>query len=154
MPGSGCQRPSATGLARPVVLTVVLTKSSPEVQSAPLGSALETFSDPSVRSRSPSGLATRPPWAPRSMARGFRGRLSSFVAYRDQLIDVGKLDRVFVDTATLYPISLADLVLRLADLGMFELLWSDHLLAEVERVLVQHMGLAAEQAAYFCECIR
>lgn len=39
---------------------------------------------------------------------------------------------MFVDTATLYPVSLADLVLRLAELGMFELLWSDHLLAEVE----------------------
>jgi predicted nucleic acid-binding protein len=61
---------------------------------------------------------------------------------------------VFVDTATLYPVSLADLVLRLAELGMFELLWSDHLLAEVERVLVQYKGLAAEQAAYFCECVR
>jgi hypothetical protein len=36
---------------------------------------------------------------------------------------------VFVDTATLYPISMADLVLRLAELGMFELVWSDHLLA-------------------------
>lgn len=61
---------------------------------------------------------------------------------------------MFVDTATLYPVSLADLVLRLAELGMFELLWSDHLLGEVERVLVQYKGLAAEQAAYFCACIR
>jgi len=31
------------------------------------------------------------------------------------------LERLFVDTATLYPVSLADLVLRLAELGMFEL---------------------------------
>ena len=61
---------------------------------------------------------------------------------------------MFVDTATLYPVSLADLVLRLAELGMFELVWSDHLLAEVERVLVEYKGLAAERAAYFCECIR
>jgi len=30
------------------------------------------------------------------------------------------LSPVFVDTATLYPVSLADLVLRLAELGMFE----------------------------------
>jgi len=67
---------------------------------------------------------------------------------------VPRLERVFVDTATLYPVSLADLVLRLAELGMFELLWSDHLLGEVERVLVQYKGLAAEQAAYFCACIR
>lgn len=61
---------------------------------------------------------------------------------------------MFVDTATLYPVSLADLVLRLAARGMFELLWSDHLLAEVERVLVEYKGLAAERAAYFCACIR
>ncbi len=37
---------------------------------------------------------------------------------------------------------------------MFELLWSDHLLAEVERVLVDYKGLTVERAAYFCECIR
>lgn len=65
-----------------------------------------------------------------------------------------RLERVFVDTATLYPVSLADLVLRLAEFGMFEILWSDHLLAEVERVLVDHKGLAEERASYFCECIR
>lgn len=63
-------------------------------------------------------------------------------------------ERVFVDTATLYPISLADLVLRLAELGMYDLVWSDHLLGEVERVLVEYKGLTAEQAQYFCECIR
>lgn len=65
-----------------------------------------------------------------------------------------RLERVFVDTATLYPISVADLVLRLAEFGLFELLWSDHLLAEVERVLVDNKGLAPDRAAYFCECIR
>jgi hypothetical protein len=59
-----------------------------------------------------------------------------------------------VDTATLYPVSLADLVLRLAELAMFELVWSDHLLAEVERVLVEYKGLGVGQAAYFCDCIR
>jgi len=61
---------------------------------------------------------------------------------------------VFVDTATLYPISQADLVLRLAELGMFELVWSDHLLAEVERVLVDYKGLPVDRARYFCDCIR
>lgn len=61
---------------------------------------------------------------------------------------------MFVDTATLYPISLADLVLRLAELGVFELVWSDHLLAEVERILVEYKGLPVEKARYFCGCIR
>jgi predicted nucleic acid-binding protein len=65
-----------------------------------------------------------------------------------------RLERVFVDTATLYPISLADLVLRLAELGMYDLLWSDHLLSEVERVLVEYKGLSVERSRYFCECIR
>jgi hypothetical protein len=65
-----------------------------------------------------------------------------------------RLERVFVDTATLYPISLADLVLRLAELGMYDLVWSDHLLSEVERVLVEAKGLTSERAHYFCECIR
>ncbi len=64
------------------------------------------------------------------------------------------MERVFVDTATLYPVSLADLILRLAEFGMFELLWSDHLMAEVERVLVDYKRLAVERAAYFCDCIR
>ncbi len=65
-----------------------------------------------------------------------------------------RVERVFPDTATLYPISLADLVFRLAELGMFDLVWTDHLLAEVERVLVDYKGLSGKQAAYFCECIR
>jgi hypothetical protein len=56
------------------------------------------------------------------------------------------LERVFVDTATLYPVSLADLVLRLAEFGMFDLVWSDHLLLEVERVLVEYKGLPVERA--------
>lgn len=37
---------------------------------------------------------------------------------------------------------------------MFELVWSDHLLAEVERVLVEHKGLPVDPARYFCDCIR
>jgi hypothetical protein len=53
----------------------------------------------------------------------------------------------------LYPISLADLVLRLAELGMYDLLWSDHLLSEVERVLAEYKGLTLDRARYFCECI-
>jgi hypothetical protein len=63
-------------------------------------------------------------------------------------------DRVFVDTATLYPISIADLVLRLAEIGIFELIWSDHLLDEIERVLVERKRLPRPAAAYFCACIR
>ena len=62
-------------------------------------------------------------------------------------------DRVFVDSATLYPISIADLVLRLAEVGMLDLLWSDHLLDEIERVLTKRRD-SRQAARYFCQCIR
>ena len=65
-----------------------------------------------------------------------------------------RVERVFVDTNTLYPISVADLVLRLAEAGTFDLIWSDHLLAEVERVLLERKGLSLKAASYFCDCVR
>lgn len=61
---------------------------------------------------------------------------------------------MFVDTATFYPISIADLVLRLAEIGIFELIWSDHLFDEIERVLVERKRLPRPASAYFCACIR
>lgn len=63
-------------------------------------------------------------------------------------------DRVFADTATFYPISIADLVMRLAEIGIFELVWSDYLLDEIERVLVERKRLPQSAAEYFCDCIR
>jgi len=42
----------------------------------------------------------------------------------------------------------------MAELGLFDLVWSEHLLSEVERVLVESKHLAAERAVYFCDCIR
>lgn len=64
------------------------------------------------------------------------------------------MERVYPDTNVLYPISIADLTLRLADVQVHEVIWSADLLAEVERVLVGDKGLTPDQAAYFCECIR
>lgn len=64
------------------------------------------------------------------------------------------MERVFPDTNVLYPISLADLTLRLGDIAIHEVLWTEDLLAEVERVLIEPKGLTPEQAAYFCSCIR
>ena len=54
----------------------------------------------------------------------------------------------------MYPISIADLVLRLGEVGIIEILWSDYLLEEVERVLVDDKRLAQHAARYFCDCIR
>lgn len=64
------------------------------------------------------------------------------------------MERVFPDTNVLYPISIADLTLRLADLLVHEVIWSADLLDEVERVLIEDKGLEPTKAAYFCECIR
>lgn len=64
------------------------------------------------------------------------------------------MERVFPDANVLYPISVADLFLRLGELYIHDVLWSQDLLREVERVLIEHKGLAAEAAAYFCDCIR
>ena len=64
------------------------------------------------------------------------------------------MERVYPDTNVLYPISVADLTLRLGDVFIHQVVWSEDLLAEVERVLVEHKGLASDQAVYFCDCIR
>gem|GEM_PF-6514876 len=60
-----------------------------------------------------------------------------------------RLERVFVDTATLYPISLADLVLRLAELGMFEFLWSE---ASDPGYSVEAMGLEPTTSCLQSKC--
>ena len=61
---------------------------------------------------------------------------------------------MFPDSNVLYPISVADLLLRLGDLALHQLLWSEDLLEEVERVLVEGKGLTRPQAIYFGVCIR
>lgn len=64
------------------------------------------------------------------------------------------MERVFPDADVLYPISVADLTLRLGDIELHQVLWSEDLLAEVERVLFERKGLTPENATYFCDCIR
>ena len=60
---------------------------------------------------------------------------------------------VFVDTNALYPVRLADLILSSIDDGLFELCVSDHLLAEVERVLIDYTGLLADKAKIFRDAV-
>ncbi|HQZ35274.1 MAG TPA: PIN domain-containing protein [Ilumatobacteraceae bacterium] len=62
-----------------------------------------------------------------------------------------KSPRVFVDTNVLFPASLADLTLSSAEYGLFELVYSDHLLEEVQRVLVDNKGLAPANAQRFID---
>jgi predicted nucleic acid-binding protein len=60
---------------------------------------------------------------------------------------------VFVDTNVFYPLRLADLILSSVDDGLFELCASDHLLAEMERVLIDHKRLSADKAKIFREAV-
>ena len=62
-----------------------------------------------------------------------------------------KSPRVFVDTNVLFPASLADLTLSASEYGLFELVYSDHLLTEIQRVLVDHKGLAPASAQRFID---
>jgi predicted nucleic acid-binding protein len=53
---------------------------------------------------------------------------------------------VVLDTCTLYPFSLCDILLRLAERELYDLYWSKRILEELERNLVENR-LTKEQAA-------
>lgn len=53
--------------------------------------------------------------------------------------------RVVLDACVLVPYQLADLLLRLADAELFEPLWSEDILAEVERTIIR-LGVPLEKA--------
>lgn len=61
---------------------------------------------------------------------------------------------VFVDTNVWFPVSVADLILRSVEAGLFELAWSDESMAELERILVDVKGLTSEMAQVFIEQIK
>jgi len=50
---------------------------------------------------------------------------------------VRRRDRVFVDANELFPFSIMDLVLSLAEDLLLDFVWTDELLAEWERVIVR-----------------
>lgn len=54
------------------------------------------------------------------------------------------MERVYPDTNVLYPISVADLTLRLGDVYIHRVVWSEDLLSEVEQVLVDATLAALE----------
>lgn len=55
--------------------------------------------------------------------------------------------RVLLDACVLLPYELADLLLRLADAEIYEPLWSEEILAEVERNLVEKFSVPPEKAS-------
>lgn len=66
---------------------------------------------------------------------------------------VSAIQLVFIDSNVLYPVTLADLVLSGVDDGLFEVCVSDDLLIEIERVLIETKGLAAEKAKVFTSAV-
>jgi hypothetical protein len=62
--------------------------------------------------------------------------------------------RVVLDACVLLPYQLADLLLRLADAELYEPLWSEEILAEVERNLIGKFGIAPEKASRRVEQMR
>jgi hypothetical protein len=62
--------------------------------------------------------------------------------------------RVLPDVNVCYPISLLDLVLRLDENDIHEVIWTDDLLDELARVWVEHGARSAESAAKACGNIR
>jgi hypothetical protein len=61
---------------------------------------------------------------------------------------------VFVDTNVLFPFSVMDLMLALTEDGVHEMLWTQALLAEWERVIVRAERRSAASAAAITAAIR
>ena len=64
------------------------------------------------------------------------------------------MGRVFVDTNVLFPFSVMDVMLALTEDGVHEVLWSQALLAEWERVIVREQRRSAAAAAAITAAIR
>jgi len=62
--------------------------------------------------------------------------------------------RVLVDTSVLFPFSVMDLFLALTEDGVHEMLWTDDLLDEWERVIVRERRRTPETAASVTAAIR
>ncbi|MFE2287805.1 PIN domain-containing protein [Streptomyces sp. NPDC059443] len=62
--------------------------------------------------------------------------------------------RVFVDTNVLFPFSVMDLMLALTEDSVHEVVWSERLLAEWERVIVREGRRSAESAAAVTRAVR
>jgi predicted nucleic acid-binding protein len=64
------------------------------------------------------------------------------------------MGRVFIDTNVLFPFSIMDLMLALTEDSVHEVIWSQALLAEWERVIVREQRRSAASAAAVTAAIR
>lgn len=64
------------------------------------------------------------------------------------------MERVYLDTNVLFPMTLMDLMLSMAEDFHHDVIWTDHLLAEWERVIVRQKRRTPEQATAITEAIR
>jgi predicted nucleic acid-binding protein len=62
--------------------------------------------------------------------------------------------RVFVDTSVLFPFSVMDLFLALTEDGVHQMLWTDELLDEWERVIIREQRRTSETAISVTSAIR
>ena len=70
------------------------------------------------------------------------------------MIKAAKLQRVFVDTSELFPFTLMDLLLTLSEDLLFTWVWTDELLDEWERVIVEHGQRTSESARSVSDAVR
>lgn len=62
--------------------------------------------------------------------------------------------RVVLDACVLIPAALRDTLLRAADAGLYRLHWSEDILTEVERNLIEHGMTSADDARYLIDTMR
>ncbi|MCX5342517.1 PIN domain-containing protein [Streptomyces atratus] len=62
--------------------------------------------------------------------------------------------RVFVDTNVLFPFSVMDVMLSLTEDAIHEIVWSERLLGEWERVIVREGKRSAKSAAAVAQAVR
>lgn len=60
------------------------------------------------------------------------------------------MERLYLDTNVLFPMTLMDLLLSMAEDFLHEILWTDYLLDEWERVIVRERRRSPDQAAALC----
>jgi predicted nucleic acid-binding protein len=67
---------------------------------------------------------------------------------------VARLRRVFIDTSELFPFTLMDVLLTLSENLLFTWVWTDELLDEWERVIVEHKHRTPASARSITDAVR